>query len=137
MTVGQRIRKTRIDKGLTQEELAEKMGYSGKTSVSAAENRGDNITTTKVQRFADALDVSFHYLMGYEDEYGNPILSALPKPEDTTEAKLIREIYRIFTPEQLDDPDFVETIISLLKLTKTLDTQRLIHLLEFAQTTVS
>lgn len=137
MTVGQRIKKVRIDKGLTQIELAEKMGYSGKTSVSAAENCGDNITTTKVQKFADALGVSFHYLMGYEDEFGNPILSALPKPEDTPDAKLIREIYKIFSPEQLADPQFVEMLVLLLELAKKVGTRGLISLLEFAQTTVS
>lgn len=37
-----------------------------------AENCGDNITTTKVRKFAEALDVSFRYLMGYEDSDGTP-----------------------------------------------------------------
>ena len=72
MTVGNRIRQRRLELGLTQTELAEKMGYSGKTSVCMAEKSGDNITTTKVRKFADALGVSFRYLMGYEDEHGSP-----------------------------------------------------------------
>lgn len=71
MTVGQRIRARREELGLTQSELAEKMGYSGKSSVSEAEKCGDNITTTKVRKFADALGVSFRYLMGLEDENGD------------------------------------------------------------------
>ena len=83
MTVGNRIKQRRIDLGMTQEELAIKMGYNGKSSISAAENCGDNITTTKVRRFADALGVSFRYLMGYEDNL----------PEDTEEAKDIRNAY--------------------------------------------
>jgi len=70
MTVGMRIKKCRLEQGLTQTELAERMGYSGKTSVCAAETCGDNITTTKVQKFADALGVSARYLMGYEDDDG-------------------------------------------------------------------
>ena len=67
MTVGQRIKQRRMELGMTQSELAEKMGYQGKTAVSAAENKGDNITTTKVKKFADALGVTPRWLMGYED----------------------------------------------------------------------
>lgn len=67
MTVGERIKRRRKELELSQSELARKMGYSGKTSVSRAENWGDNITTTKVAKFADALDCSFEYLMGWEE----------------------------------------------------------------------
>lgn len=83
MTVGNRIKQCRLDLGMTQDELAAKMGYNGKSTVSAAENCGDNITTTKVRKFADALGVSFRYLMGYEDN----------QPEDTDRAKDIRSAY--------------------------------------------
>lgn len=84
MTVGNRIKQCRLNLGMTQEELAAKMGYNGKSTISAAENCGDNITTTKVRKFADALGVSFRYLMGYEDNL----------PEDTAQAKSIREFYK-------------------------------------------
>lgn len=65
MTVGERIRKRRIELNLSQEELAKRMGYSGKSSICKAETWGNEITTMKVKKFADALDVSFEYLMGY------------------------------------------------------------------------
>lgn len=68
MTVGQRIKETRESLGLSQDDLALKMGYSGRSSVCKAETYGDNITTSKVQKFADALGVSFSYLMGWEDK---------------------------------------------------------------------
>jgi len=68
MTVGNRIKQRRIELGLTQSELAARMGYSGKTSVCMAEKSGDNITTTKVKKFAEALDVSFRYLMGLDEQ---------------------------------------------------------------------
>lgn len=96
MTVGQRIREVRLSQGLTQEELAAKMGYSGKTSVSAAENCQDNITTTKVMKFAEALGVSYYYLMGYIDENGNK--TAIGKLNDIYEKKVERdkEILHLF-----------------------------------------
>ena len=68
MTVGDRIKNRRIELGLTQEDLALRMGYKGKSSVCAAESCGDNVTTTKVKKFAAALGVSDRYLMGWEDD---------------------------------------------------------------------
>lgn len=68
MSVGERIRNKRIELGLTQEELALRMGYSGKSSVCKAETYGDSVTTAKIQKFADALGVSFSYLMGWDEE---------------------------------------------------------------------
>lgn len=68
MTVGERIKLKREELGLSQSELAKMMGYSGKASVSKAETWGDNITTTKVMKYAEALGCSFEYLMGWEEE---------------------------------------------------------------------
>lgn len=73
MTVGERIKQRRKELGLTQDELAKRMGYNGRSGVCAAETKEDNITTTKVAKFAKALGVSQLYLMGYEDANGNPI----------------------------------------------------------------
>lgn len=67
MTVGERIKQRRIELGLSQEELARKMGYSGKSSVCKAETYGDSITTAKITKYAEALDVSEAYLMGWQE----------------------------------------------------------------------
>lgn len=68
MTVGERIKQRRLELGLTQDELANKMGYKGKTSVCVAETGGDNVTTTKVIKFAKALGVPVQYLLGDLDK---------------------------------------------------------------------
>lgn len=93
MTVGERIRNRRIELGLSQSELASKMGYSDKTGISKAETCGDNITTTKICKFADALDCTFDYLMGWEEktpltkEYAN-MLAKLMKNKELAESIL-------------------------------------------------
>lgn len=114
MTVGNRIKQRRLELGLTQAELAEKMGYSGKTSVCMAETGGDNITTTKVRKFADALGVSFRYLMGYEDDQGvstpyGQLIDAYVKNEQT------QEFVELF---QSVSPDVQETVLRFLKSAK-------------------
>ena len=68
MTVGERIKSRRLELGLSQEELAQKMGYPGKSSVCKAETASDNITTKKIRKFAKALECSESYLMGWTEE---------------------------------------------------------------------
>lgn len=68
MTVGDRIRKKRIELELTQEELANRIGVKDKTSVSKVESAGDNITTRTMTRYAKALGVTEAFLMGFEDK---------------------------------------------------------------------
>lgn len=100
MTVGQRIKQKRIELGLTQEELAERMGYSGKSSVCAAETSGDNITTTKVQKFADALGVTQKYLMyGEEDTDHQVVDQIIERRAPSVQDRVLLELYHNVSPE--------------------------------------
>lgn len=118
MTVGQRIKQRRLELGMTQSELAEKMGYKGKTSVCAAETKGDNITTTKIKKFARALNCSFFYLMGYEDINGVPI------PQNHIEFKAKITDYR---------EDFVYAAIETYKDIQSLSPEKRNQLESFLQ----
>lgn len=68
MTVGERIKQRRIELGLNQSELAELMGYSGKSSICKAETGGDSVTTRTIERFAKALKTTPRHLMGWDTE---------------------------------------------------------------------
>lgn len=68
MTVGDRIRQRRMELGLTQAELGAKLGYNSRTAISNVEKGKEDLTTTRVRKFADALGVTPAYLMGWEDE---------------------------------------------------------------------
>lgn len=68
MTVGERIRDTRIGLGMTQMELAERMGYKTKSTVCEVEKGGDNLTQRRIVKFAEALGVTPAFLMGWEPE---------------------------------------------------------------------
>ena len=67
MKIGERIKNRRIELNITQDELARRLGYSDKSSISRMEN-SSKLTLNKVQLLADALNVSPSYLMGWEDE---------------------------------------------------------------------
>ena len=68
MTIGEKIKQARIDKGLTQEELAEKLGYKSRSSVNKIETGGRDIPRSQIKRIAEILDVSPISLLGFEDE---------------------------------------------------------------------
>ena len=81
MTVGNKIKELRLKKGWTQEELAKKCGYSGKSVISKAEASGDNIGAKKLARIAAALDVSPASFLTWE-----------PKTDSTDKSTLIHII---------------------------------------------
>lgn len=68
MTIGERIKELRTQKGMTLEELGNKVGV-GKSTVRKWETGViSNIKTDKIARLSDALNVSPLALIGWEDE---------------------------------------------------------------------
>lgn len=66
-----RIRTRREELGLSQEELAFRMGYKSKSSINKIEMGINDIPQSKVIAFARALETTTAYLMGV-DEAKNP-----------------------------------------------------------------
>lgn len=66
--IGKRIKHQREAIKLTQEELAEKLGYKNKSSITKIENGTNDIPQSKVVEFAKALNTTVSYLMGWEDD---------------------------------------------------------------------
>ncbi len=85
--IGKRIRAKREELGLTQEELASKLGYKSKTTIAKIENGTNDIVQSKVAEFAKVLGTTPAYLMGWvefddrgsgkEADDGDPILNKL------------------------------------------------------------
>lgn len=67
MTIGERIREKRETLGMTQEDLAFKLGYAGRSSVNKVEN-AEEVSMKKIKKYAEALNTTVAYLMGWEDE---------------------------------------------------------------------
>lgn len=65
--IGKRIKDKRIELGLSQKELAHRMGYKSEAAISKVEHGEDNITTDRISKFAKALNCSPGYLMGWEE----------------------------------------------------------------------
>lgn len=67
MTIGERIKKRRTELGMSQQELAEKTGYTSRSSINKIELNQRNLTQSKIKTIADALETTPAYIMGWND----------------------------------------------------------------------
>ena len=70
MNIGERIKERRLELGMTQEELADKVGFKTRASVSRLEGGDRNIPLSKLRKLAEVLETTVGYLMGMEDNMG-------------------------------------------------------------------
>lgn len=66
--LGKRIKERRQSLRLTQSQLAERTGYKDKTAISRIESGENDLTQSKIMAFADALQTTPSYLMGWVEE---------------------------------------------------------------------
>ena len=67
MELSDRVRYRREALGLTQDDLAKRMGYKSRVSINKIEN-GRPVSQKIIVRLADALGVSVPYLMGWDEK---------------------------------------------------------------------
>lgn len=63
MTMYDRIKMLRLEQDMSQEELAHKVGYKGRSMIARIESGQVDISQSKVKSFASALNTSIDYLM--------------------------------------------------------------------------
>ncbi len=66
MTIYERIKNLRLTLGMSQTELAKRVGYEGRSAISKVENGERDISQSMIEKYAKALNVSPTYLL-----YGN------------------------------------------------------------------
>ena len=97
MTIGERIRIRRKELGLTQEDLAKKLGNKSRASVCTVEKDKEDLTTTRIRQYADALECTPAYLMGWEDE--DIMEDYFPNENISTEDQALLDQYHNVSPE--------------------------------------
>ena len=103
MTVGERIKYLRIEKGMTQDELGEKVGVK-----KAAINKYEtgivvNLKRDMISKLAYALDTTPAYLMGWEDEEPDDIdlMELREQLRRSPETRMLFSVTKNATPEQI------------------------------------
>ena len=67
-----RIRARREELGMSQDDLAKKMGYKSRSSINKIELGENDIPQSKIEAFAKALETTTSWLMGWSEQKENP-----------------------------------------------------------------
>lgn len=67
MTIYERIKQLRIQRGMSQIDLAKRVGYKGRSAISKVENGERDISQTMIVKYAEVLGVSPTYLLFGKD----------------------------------------------------------------------
>jgi len=78
MPLKDNIKSCRIQKGLTLEELAQKVGVSRQTIQRYESGVISNIPSDNIEKMANALDISPGNLMGWDNPSSDPNTSSVP-----------------------------------------------------------
>ena len=83
MSLGQNIRLFREKMGMSQEELAKKLGYKDRSTIAKIENNVNDITQSKIVAIAKVLQTTPAALMGWEQTKPSSQLPSniIPMPE--------------------------------------------------------
>ncbi len=105
MTIGERIKQKRKELGLSQEEVADSLGYKSRTSVFKVEQGITDLPLSKVKEFAKVLKTTPSYLMGWEDDDGNLNVETLPKKEKLNYQEFMEQSKFFFNDENVSEED--------------------------------
>lgn len=71
MGIGDRIKQRRIELGMSQQELADAMGYTSKSTINKIELGKNDVSQSKVVKFSKVLNTTPSFLMDWELENEN------------------------------------------------------------------
>ena len=69
---GKRVKERRLELGMSQLDLAVKIGYKDKSTVAKIESGNRDLPRSKIVEIADALSVTPQYLLGWESKNAAP-----------------------------------------------------------------
>lgn len=72
MHIGDRIKLKRIEKKLSQRDLAKILGYSDHSTIGRIERGTVDLSQSRLQQIADALNTDVAYLMGWTEQTEKP-----------------------------------------------------------------
>lgn len=124
-TIGERIKARRELLKMSQQELAEKLGYKSRSSINKIELGEQNLTQSKIYKIATALYTTPEYIMGWNND-----------PEAQPQEK--KNIIEILAPpttlqELLGFPFIKSDLRKLLEIAETLTPEQIQLLISLAE----
>lgn len=97
MTINERLKNLRKERGLTQTELSKQLNI-GQTTIAAYENGTHAPQIFSLLAYADFFDCSIDYLLGREDDFES-IPTDINQTQQSKKEKQLIEIYHSLTEE--------------------------------------
>ena len=66
-TIGEKIKKRRLEIGMSQRELARQMGYTDNSTLARIEKGTVDVSQSKIVQFSKVLNCTIAYLMDWEE----------------------------------------------------------------------
>lgn len=95
MNIYERIKELRIKNGLSQEELARRVGYVGRSAISKVEAGSRDISQSMIEKYAEALGVTPTYLL-----FGDKKETPPPTLEVSEDERALIELFRAIPEDQ-------------------------------------
>lgn len=119
MTLGDKIRIRREEAGLSQDDLARKLGYKSRSTIAKLESGVNDLTQSKLKAFADALNTTVADLLDWDEPHFDSETARLAQElKDNPGQRILFDASRNLTPE---DIKVVMTVIKGLKAKEGLD----------------
>ena len=113
LSIGDRIRIRREELEMSQDELAKRLGYKSRSSITKIEKDGRELPQKKIADIARALQTTPAYIMGWEEEEKKNALQVDITLRMRSNPKFMDAVNLLF---KLDD----ETLDSVIPLLTTL-----------------
>lgn len=100
--IGERIRQKRKQLGITQDALAQMVGYTSRSSINKIEKGLVDIPQSKLVEIADALLMPPSFLMGWDDDEDSKDidLQLFAEPTLTEAEQALLDLFRCVPAEQ-------------------------------------
>ena len=118
MTIGQRIKKRRMELKWSQRELSDRMKYSNHSTITRIEAGKVDIPQSRIVQFADVLGVSVAHLMGWEEEIEKDPVGTAEKHFEMLMDKDFSDIYEDFKLLDESQRKIVRDLVRSLAATK-------------------
>lgn len=91
--IGERVKQKRLELGITQLELAKRLGYNCRSTIGHIEDNTNDVPLHKVEKLAKALGTTPAYLMGWEQDerllsYYERLTDMFKKLDDVDRARI-------------------------------------------------
>ena len=115
MTMYERIKMLREEKGWSQDELAEKVGYQGRSTVSKIERGERDITGDAIVKFANAFGVTPSFLISGYNEAVEDEKNLVIRANDEKEYRLLKTVQSLSNEQKQMLTAQMEVLLSKLK----------------------